>query len=80
MHVGKLYGREVDFVAIKDGERRYIQVTEAMDDERVQERELAPLCSIPDVFPKMVVARRSANVTDVDGVQIINARNFFLPG
>lgn len=79
VHVGKLYSREVDSVAVRDGERRYVQVTDNMMDERTRERELAPLRSIRDAFPKMVVVREGTYGTDVDGIRIVGAREFFLP-
>lgn len=79
VHVGKLYSREVDFVAVRDGERRHVQVTDNMMDERTRERELAPLRSIRDAFPKMVVVREGTYGTDVDGIRIVGAREFFLP-
>ena len=79
VHVGKLYGREVDFVAVRDGERLYIQVTDNMMDERTRERELAPLRSIRDAFPKIVVVREGTYGTDIDGIRIVGAREFFLP-
>ena len=78
VHVGKLYGKEIDFVAIKDGERLYVQATESMADERTRERELAALRSIRDSHPKMVVARGGVYETDVDGIRILGARDFFL--
>lgn len=79
VHVGKLYGREIDFVAVRDGARLYIQVTDNMMGERTRERELAPLRSIRDAFPKMVVVRDGTYGTDVDGIRIVPAREFFLP-
>lgn len=77
VHVGKLYGKEIDFVAIKDGERVYVQVTENMMDEPTKERELAPLKSIKDAWPKVVVVREGSYDSDVDGIRIIKARDFF---
>lgn len=77
-HVGKLYGKEVDFVAIKDGERMYVQATESMADQATRDRELAPLMAIKDAWPKMVVVREGAYDSDVEGIKIVKARDFFL--
>lgn len=52
VHVGTLYGKEVDFVCEKAGQRVYVQVTESMLEESTKTRELAPLQSIRDGFPK----------------------------
>lgn len=54
--VGKLGNQEVDFVAERDGERLYVQVTVTMSDERTRNRELAPLAAIRDSFPKLVLS------------------------
>ena len=78
VHVGKLYAKEVDFVAVKDGERRYIQVADSLAAEPTKERELAPLRAIRDAYPKMVVVREGAYADDIDGIRIVRARDFFL--
>lgn len=80
VRVGKLYQREVDFVAVKDGETTYMQVADAMYDESTRERELAPLRSIRDAHPKMVVVRLGSYDSDIDGIRIVGAREFFLDG
>lgn len=77
VHVGKLYGKEVDFVAIKDGGRMYVQATQSMADDATRRRELAPLLSIRDAWPKVVVVREGVCDSDVDGIRIIRARDFF---
>ena len=40
VHVGKLYSKEVDFVAVKDGRTVYLQVTDQMLSEGAWKREL----------------------------------------
>ena len=78
VHVGKIYGKEIDFVAVKDGERLYIQVADELPDELTKKRELASLRSLRDAFPKMVIVRKGSYETDVDGIRIVRARDFFL--
>lgn len=78
VHVGKLYDKEVDFVAIKDGRTVYIQVTDEMFSEGTRERELRPLRSIRDSYEKIVVVRQGRYEPDVDGIKIVSARDFFL--
>lgn len=77
VHVGKLYGKEVDFMAIKDGQRMYVQAVEGMMDESTRERELGSLKSIKDAWPKIVVVREGYYESDVDGIKIVMARDFF---
>ena len=78
VHVGKLYGKEVDFVATKDGRVLYVQVTDEMFASETREREIAPLKSIRDNHEKIVVVRQGSYDTDIDGIRIVGARDFFL--
>lgn len=78
VHIGTLYGKEVDFVCEKAGQRVYVQVTESMLEESTKTRELAPLQSIRDGFPKIIIVRQGNYPPDVDGIRIIHAANFLL--
>ena len=78
VHVGKLYNSEVDFVAIKDGRTVYIQVTDEMLSDGTKQRELKPLETLRDSYEKMVVVRQGRYETDINGIRIIAARDFFL--
>ena len=78
VHVGKLYGKEVDFVATKDGRVLYVQATDEMFASETREREIAPLKSIRDNHEKIVVVRQGSYDTDIDGIRIVSARDFFL--
>lgn len=77
VHVGKLYQKEVDFVAIKDGRVLYVQVADEMFSESTRERELFPLKAIRDNHEKIVVVRQGSYERDVDGIKIVSARDFF---
>lgn len=56
VYVGQ-YGTdgEVDFVAMKNGRVEYYQVAQTTLDDKVLERELAPLKKIRDNFPKYLL-------------------------
>jgi predicted AAA+ superfamily ATPase len=54
--VGKSGDKEIDFVAERQNETIYIQVTTYLTDEKVIEREFGNLLSIPDNYPKLVVS------------------------
>lgn len=75
---GKLYQKEVDFVANRDGRVIYIQVTQEMLSEQTRERELAPLRSIRDNHEKYVVVRQGTYPPDFDGIRVLSAQDFFL--
>lgn len=76
--IGKLRNGEVDFVATRGGTRMYVQVTEDMTDPSTLERELKPLLSIRDAYPKAVVVMRSSYPSEIDGIKILTAADFLL--
>lgn len=78
MHVGKLYEKEVDFVAVKDGRTVYLQVTDEMLSEATRERELKSLRSIRDSYEKLIVVRQGRYEPDIGGIKILSAKDFFL--
>ena len=53
--VGSLSSGEIDFVAQRNSERQYIQVTMNMTEEQTRLRELAPLQQLNDAFPRLVL-------------------------
>lgn len=76
--IGKLDNREVDFIATKTEEKKYIQVTESMISPETRERELAPLKKIPDNYEKIVIAMNAGLEQDQEGIKIVSAIDFLL--
>ncbi len=72
VYVGVLYKKEVDFVAIKRGEKLYIQASDDISGEKTFEREVSPLLKIKDAYPKMVIANTHHETTDYNGIAIVD--------
>lgn len=73
VYVGVLYKKEIDFVAIKQGEKLYIQVANNISEEKTFEREASPLLAIKDAFPKMLIARTYQPEYQHEGIRIVDA-------
>lgn len=72
VYIGKLYRKEIDFVAMKGGEKIYIQVSDNIADEVTFRREVEPLLQIRDAYPKMLLARTRHEDSDYEGISIID--------
>ena len=76
--IGKIDNQEVDYIATKADEKKYIQVTESMNAPETRERELAPLRKIRDNYEKVVIALECDIPQTQDGIKIIQATDFLL--
>lgn len=65
--------KEVDFVALKDDNILYVQVTYLLIDEQTITREYASLKSIKDSYRKIVVSLDDIKLPSQDGIEHVLA-------
>lgn len=80
VNIGKVGNTEIDFVARKNEEITYFQVTASMVEESTFEREMAPLKAINDNYLKMVITLDYFSVGNYDGIKVVNAIEWLLNG
>lgn len=68
--------KEIDFIAEKDGERKYIQVAVNVYDKKTTEREFGNLESIDDNYEKLVVTLRDSTPNTQNGIKMLSLRDF----
>ena len=76
VYVGVLYQKEIDFVAIRQGERLYIQVANDISAPDTFRREIDPLLRIRDAYPKLLIARIYQPAWQHEGIRIIDAADW----
>lgn len=74
--IGKVGSLEVDFVATKSDIKIYYQVSASIMDEETRKRELKPLQSITDHYPKIILTMDNTLYSDFEGIKVINILKF----
>ncbi|MBU3965416.1 ATP-binding protein [Patescibacteria group bacterium] len=69
IYIGQIEGKEIDFVAEKDGRKIYVQVAYLIGDKATRDREFGNLLAISDNYPKIVVSMDKLAGSDYQGVQ-----------
>lgn len=75
--IGKTYKGEIDFVAIKESKKCFIQVAYLLSDKQVIEREFGAFKSVRDPSPKYVLSLDDFDMSK-DGITHINIIDFLL--
>lgn len=75
--VGKIGQAEIDFVAEKQGEPLYIQVSYLLAEEKTIDREFGSLAAVKDNYPKLVLSMDDIDLSR-DGIRHMHVRDFLL--
>ncbi len=78
VHVGSFKGQEIDFLASREGELKYIQVALYLHEEKTIKREFGNLLNIKDNYPKMVVTMDKKFPNTYEGITHYTLRDFLL--
>ncbi len=78
LYAGVLYKKEIDFVALRRGEKLYIQVASSIDDPDTFQREVDPLLKIKDAYPKMILTRTRQEAYQHEGVHIVDVADWLI--
>ena len=78
VNIGKVGVAEIDFVARKNDNVSYYQVTASMTEESTFEREMSPFKGITDNYPKTVITLDRFTLGNYEGIEVVNAIDWLL--
>lgn len=78
VNIGKTSDGEIDFVATRQNEKVYVQVTQQIASEKTERREYERLLEIRDNYPKYVLRTDEFAGGNYEGIKTIHAADFLL--
>ena len=78
VYIGKIPDGEVDFVAERQGEKIYVQVTQEIRSEKTERREYDRLLAIRDNYPKYVLRIDEFTGGNYEGIKSMHVADFLL--
>ena len=78
VYIGKTADGEVDFVASRQGEKLYVQVTQEIHSEKTEKREYERLLEIKDNYPKYVLRTDEFVSGNYEGIKTMHIADFLL--
>ena len=80
VYIGKTNDGEIDFVATKQNEKLYVQVTQSIGSEKTEKREYNRLLEIRDNYPKYVLTTDEFAGGNYEGIKTMHVADFLLSG
>lgn len=77
VYIGKTKKGEIDFIASKHKNKKYIQVCYDLSNEETRNREFNAFNNIDDNYPKYIISKNSENYSK-DGIKHLNIFDFLL--
>ena len=78
VYIGKTPDGEVDFVAERQGEKLYVQVTQEIQSEKTERREYERLLGIRNNYPKYVLRTDAFAGGNYEGIRSMHVADFLL--
>lgn len=78
VYVGKTGDSEIDFVAVRQNEKIYVQVTQTINSEKTEKREYERLLEIHDNYPKYVLTADAFAGGNYEGIKTMHIADFLL--
>ena len=78
VNIGKTADGEIDFVATRQNEKIYVQVTERTTSEKAERREYDRLLNIRDNYPKYVLRTDEFVGGNFEGIKTMHVADFLL--
>jgi predicted AAA+ superfamily ATPase len=78
VYIGQVASGEIDFVATRQENKLYIQITQQIDNSKTEQREYERLLDIRDNYPKYVLRTDDFADGNHEGIQTMHVANFLL--
>lgn len=78
VNVGKTSDGEIDFVAVRQNDKIYVQVTQEIRSEKTEKREYNRLLEIHDNYPKYVLTTDEFAGGNYEGIKTLHIADFLL--
>lgn len=78
VNIGKTSNGEIDFIAEKQGDKIYVQVTKEIKSEETEQREYSRLLEIRDNYPKYLLTTDDFAGGNYEGIKTMHIADFLL--